>query len=426
MPEEKKDGKERKVWTYKNFEALLALPERLAHFLRLWFHIPKTDWDFMVAKVRQGSPYLEWSRSKGKGKGRRFFAAPCPELMRAQRSILDRFLSSVPVHFARHGGQVGSSIFTNAEHHAGFAKTVFAVDIVNAFPSVYRSRVRACLWKPFEFGFRQFAGVEFTPEERKAMLETVVDLLVWKDRLPQGPPTSPRVFDIVCGKMDQGLFELIQANSSPLQSYRLSIYADNITISSDGAIPQEVQQEAVKIISDCGFYTHSRPDKMAYFSPETGTVPVVTGLVILPDGRVLMHPNKVNQLRGRLTRLLRQETWDRVLRGEVAGVLGFIRQVYPFGTDKKVPSKLRKVVASAEARLGTIPGTNSDKDIAPVIPPDGKPLTPPEEKKEKPKKKASKAKAKKSKSSKHPPGAKEMILPLPQEAVEEVPEAVCV
>lgn len=425
MPEENKP-KKKQEWTYKNFEAFLALPERLAYFLRLWFHLSKTDWDFLAAKVRQGNPYLEWSRSKGKGKGRRFFAAPCPELMKIQRSILDRFLSSVPVHFARHGGQVGSSIFTNAEHHAGFAKTVFAVDIVNAFPSVYRSRVRACLRKPLEFGFRQFAGVEFTPEEREQMLETLVDLLVWKDRLPQGPPTSPRVFDIVCGQMDQGLFELIQANSSPLQSYRLSIYADNITISSDGNIPEEIQQEAVKVIRDCGFHTHSRPDKMMYFSPETGTVPVVTGLVILPDGRTLMHPNKVNQMRGRLTRLLRQETWDRVLRGEVAGVLGFIRQVYPFGGEKKVPSKLRKVVASAEARLGTIPGTNSDKDMAPVIPPDGKPLIPPEEKKEGPKKKTSKPKAKKSKSSKRSSGAKEIILPLSQRVTEEVPEAVCV
>ena len=423
MPEGNKP-KKKQEWTYKNFEALLALPERLAHFLRLWFHLSKTDWDFLAAKVRQGNPYLEWSRSKGKGKGRRFFAAPCPELMKVQRAVLDRFLSSVPVHFARHGGQVGSSIFTNAEHHAGFAKTVFAVDIVNAFPSVYRSRVRACLWKPFEFGFRQFAGVEFTPDERKLMLETLVDLLVWKDRLPQGPPTSPRVFDIVCGKMDQGLFEIIQKNSTPFQSYRLSIYADNITMSSDGAIPEEIRLAVVKVITDCGFYTHSRPDKMAYFSPETGTVPVVTGLVILPDGRVLMHPNKVNQLRGRLTRLLRQETWDRVLRGEVAGVLGFIRQVYPFGGEKKVPSKLRKVVASAEARLGTIPGTNSDKDMAPVIPPDGKPLTSPPEKKEEPKKKTSKSKAKKSKSSKRSSGAKEIILPLPQGVAEKVSEAV--
>lgn len=425
MPNEDKP-KQKKEWTYKNFEAFLALPERLAYFLRLLFHLSKADWDFLAAKVRQGNPYIEWSRSKGKGKGRRFFAAPCPELKKVQRAILDRFLSSVPVHFARHGGQVGSSIFTNAEHHAGFAKTMFAVDIVNAFPSVYRSRVRACLWKPFEFVFRQFAGVTFTPSEREQMLETLVDLLVWKDRLPQGPPTSPRVFDIVCGPMDQGLFELANKSSSPFQSFRLSIYADNISISSDGAIPEKIREEVVKVISDCGFHTHSRPDKMMYFSPETGTVPVVTGLVVLPDGRVLMHPNKVNQMRGRLTRLLRQENWDSVVRGEVAGVLGFIRQVYPFGGEKKVPSKLRKVVASAEERLGTVPGTNSDRDLEPVIPPDGKPLTPPPKQKGEPKVKTSKAKAKKSKSSKRSSGAKELILPSTQEVTVRVHEPMFV
>ena len=133
---------------FKNFEAVLALPERLAHYLRLWFHLRKTDWDFAMDKLRQGKPYKEWSKSKGRGKPRRYFAAPCPELMHVQRAILNRFLSQVVVHCARHGGARGSSILTNAQHHAGFAKEMFAMDIVNAFPSTFRSRVRACLRKP--------------------------------------------------------------------------------------------------------------------------------------------------------------------------------------------------------------------------------------------------------------------------------------
>ena len=335
-----------------DFQTVLNLPERLAQYLRLWFHINKVDWDFMLDKIRQGKSYREWSKSKGRGKGRRYFAAPCDELKKVQKSILNQFLSQVLVHFSRHGGVRGSSILTNADHHVGFAKTVFAVDIVNAFPSVFRSRVRACLCKPFTFGLRQFGGVKFSKKDVKMLLESVVDLLVWKDRLPQGPPTSPRVFEIVCGKTDQTLFELVAKNSTAFQEYRLSIYADNITVSSDHDIPVEFRNEVVAIIQKNGFITHSRKDKMQYFSPETGTVPVVTGLVITNDNRLLMHPDKVNQFRGRLGRLLKQEVWNATERGEIAGMLGYIRQIYPVG--KKVPSKIRKQVELAESRLGKV------------------------------------------------------------------------
>lgn len=340
----------REEWVYKNFEAILALPERLASYLRLWFHLPKAEWDFAIDKMRQKKAYREWSKSKGRGKGRRYFAAPCAELKLVQRAVLNRFLSQITVHFCRHGGQLGSSIMTNVGHHAGFAKTVFAVDIVNAFPSVYRSRVRACLRKPFNFGLRQFAGVAFSEDDQKQMLESVVDLMILKDRLPQGPPTSPRLFDIVCGKMDQELFELIQTNSTPFQSYRISVWLDNITISSDGDIPEELRAKVAETIRDNGFFVHTRDDKMKYFSPETGEVPVITGLVI-GEGGVTMAPRKVNQLRGRLTRLCRLAEWDAQMRGEVAGILGFVRQVYPHG-GRRLPSKLREIVEMAETRFG--------------------------------------------------------------------------
>ena len=349
MAKRKKKEKKKDPKQVTDFAALLELPERLAQYLRLLFHVNKVDWDFMVDKVRQGSPYKEWSKSKGKGRGRRYFAAPCEELKKVQRGLLNQFLLQIPVHFSRHGGVKGSSILTNAEHHIGFAKTVFAIDIVDAFPNVYRSRIRACLKKPFEFRLRQFAGIEITDEDKKQLLETIVDLLAYKDRLPQGPPTSPRIFEIVSGKTDTELFDLVQTNSNAFQGYRLSIYADNITISSDGDTPEEFRKGVVKIIQSNGFHTHTRKDKMTYFSPQTGTVPVITGLVIPEDGRLLMHPNKVNQFRGALHTLLKNPNWDETEKGKVAGITGFIRQIYPLG--KNVPSKLKKVLEEAEKRF---------------------------------------------------------------------------
>jgi len=431
---ESKRRRRRKEWTYKNFGAVLALPDRLAHYLRLWFHISKADWDFMLDKLRQENAreaewktkpenkgkvykasgvaaYREWSKSKGRGKGRRYFAAPCPELKNVQRAILQRFLSQVTAHFIRHGGQVGSSILTNVEHHAGFAQTVFAVDIMNAFPSVYRSRVAAVLGKPFRFGLRQFQGVNFTDEKREKcggrcevhqMLDAVVDILVWKDRLPQGPPTSPRVFDIVCGKMDLGLYELVEANSNAFQSYRLTVWSDNVTLSSDGEIPVEVREKLVAVVRNNGFAVHTSDDKMVYYSPETGVVPIVTGLVIGRDGVITMAPNKVNQIRARLHGLDRYMTWDEKLRGEVAGLVGFVRQVYPRGS-RKLPSKLREAMETVEAR---ILASRSQVTVTPV--------------EAKPAKRKAKSKPKVSgktarKGPRKPPSVKETVSP--QEAI---------
>lgn len=359
---------------YHNFKVLLDLPERLAIYLRLWFHLKKSDWDFTIDVIRQENAYKEWSKSKGRGKSRRHFAAPCEELKTIQKAILNRFLSSVSVHFIRHGGQVGSSIITNVEHHISFAKEVFAVDIVNAFPSARRSRVRACLRKPFEYGLKQFKGVEFTDEDKNLLLEAVVDLIVWKDRIPQGPPTSPRLFDIVCGKMDQELFEFTEINSTPFQSYRLTIWTDNVTLSSDGQITQEIKDGIVSIIRKNGFFVHTNEEKMQHFSPGNGTVPVITGLVIAPGSEsITMAPRKVNQIRGRLNNLAKKVLWDEKTKGEAAGLLGFVRQVYPKG--KNVPSKLKSVVEKTEARIhncwAVLPSHDDiqEDNVAPVVNP---------------------------------------------------------
>ena len=359
--------RQRQEWTYEDFRVVLDLPERLSMYLRELLHLDKASWDFCLDKIRQyktwqaakkADPetkrlprtkvaYFEWSKSKGRGRGRRYFAAPCPEMKLVQKAILNRLLAPIPVHFCRHGNQPGSSIMSNAQRHVGFAKAVFSVDIINAFPTVFRSRVFANLKKPFGFVLRQFAGVEFSEDDVKLMLETLCDLICLHDRLPQGPPTSPRILDIVCAKMDSDLYALLEKNSTAFQSYRITAWADDITISSDGEIPEELRAEVLKVIRDNGFIPHTREDKTKYFSPETGEVPVVTGIVIGRDGRLTMAPKKVNQLRATLHQALKRKDWDAQIRGKVAGTMGYIRQIYP----DKLPSALRELVLQSEARM---------------------------------------------------------------------------
>ena len=277
-----KRRRRKEEFKFEDFRKILELPERLAVFLREWLHIDKVTWDFCLDRIRQHKAgqrpaYKEWSKSKGPGKGRRYFAAPCSELKVIQKAILDRILASTPVHCARHGNQRGSSIISNALRHSGFAKAIFSVDIVNAFPTVFRSRIKANLKKPFWFGLRQFAGVEFSAEDKEMMLESLADLLAYHDRLPQGPPTSPRILDIVCMKMDTAIYALLAQNTTPFQEYRFTAWADDLTISTNGAeIPVELREGILKIIRENGFIPHTRADKTVYYSPETGKVPMVT------------------------------------------------------------------------------------------------------------------------------------------------------
>ncbi|MDO8599671.1 MAG: hypothetical protein Q7S02_06210 [bacterium] len=412
----KKKRRRRREWHSRDFEAILALPDRLAAFLRLMLHLDKATWDFCLDKLRQEQEaqaewralpgnaektrrcviaYREWSKSKGPGKGWRRFAAPCEELKIVQRAILQRFLATIPVHFARHGNQTGASIRTNAAAHIG-ARAVFSVDLIHAFPTVTRARVRANLRKPFAFALRQFAGVIFSqaPVELRnrvgqakdddarshviaemlqhdvdAMVEALVDLMMLRDRLPQGPPTSPRILDIVCMQMDKAIWALAHEGSSTFQRFRFTAWADDLTMSSDDEIPEELRTAILEAIRANGFVPHTRADKTKYFSPETGEVAVVTGLVITRDGRLTMAPRKLNQLRARLHHSLVLPEWDDEVLGLVAGTLGFVRQVYP----EKLPSKLRTSVAQAEARIAAMRAGRAYAALAVPLPPDIEP-----------------------------------------------------
>ena len=345
MPKKKKE-KTNPLDQYTDFGTILVLSERLAQYLRLLFKLDKATWNFALDKIRQGKAYKEWRKFKGRGKGYRHFAAPCAELKTVQRAIKAQFLDQIPIHFSRYGCQGGTGIVEHAAAHMG-NKAAFGVDIINAYPTVLRSRIRKCLQKPFRFMLRQFGDVDWLEDDVKNMLESVVDLLCLHDRLPQGPPTSPRILGIVCYKMDTALFSYLNERTSPLQGFSMTSWFDDITVSSDKEIPEEMRDKILALIKEHGFIPHTRPDKTKYFSPETGEVPIVTGVVICPDGRLTMAPRKVNQLRAAFNNWLKIEVWDEHILGKVNGTLGAVRQLYP----EKLPSKLRVLVGKVEDRL---------------------------------------------------------------------------
>jgi len=363
MSRKKTRKKSRNIARGNNFVTVLSMnDDRLCRIIRQIISVSKGDWDLLMSVLQNGAGYKVIRISKGKGKPPRIIHAPHEELKKVQRKVLNRFLSEIPTHSARHGGgQKGTSIFTGAAKHTQ-SSHMFSTDVVNAFPSILRSRVRACLKPHLKRVLYQFRPLVFEFEEKRdprekptsdgdIILEGLIDLLVFDDRLPQGPPSSPRLLDIVSYKMDCDLWRLAQESSNLGDEYVYTAYVDDLSFSSAVPIPEEVQQKMLTIVRDNGFHPHHSPEKTKYHGPDTGFHPVITGILIR-DGMMHLPTRKQNQLRARLHNLnVVKEVWSDNERGEVAGLLGFIRQVYPLDSHRKLPSKLRDQVLFSENRL---------------------------------------------------------------------------
>lgn len=352
----------------KNFETIISLPTRLTVLLQEFLHVNKRQWDIMVSKFieekelemawkanlantgrqyRCSIIYREFAVRKGRGPGWRHIAAPHNSFLKPiQKKILRQFIDQIPVHFMCHGGQRGSGITTNAEVHVGH-KHVFSVDIVNAFPSVFRSRMKAALLGVFNKRAAEFRGIKLTDEDRKMMVDAIIDMICLHDRLPQGPPTSPRMLNVVTYEMQKQLYELAMSTKEPLVDFRLTVYADDIVLSSKDEIPEWLRKKMVAVIEANGFITHTRKDKMTYYAPSTGKVPMVTGLLLTPDGGYKISPSKQNQLRALFYQAIQKPEWDKETYDHIQGEVAFLRQIMP----DKVPSQLKKHLAAVELRI---------------------------------------------------------------------------
>lgn len=332
---------------YKTFEAVLGLPVRLAIIFRQVFRINKDDWDFCLDALRRGSAYRTWTRSKGRNKKGRPISSPIEPLMFVQRKILDNFLTSFRTHANRHSNTKGCSTVTALEMHVKKNLRVREIDLMNAFPTVKRSRIKGVLKGPFFKAIRkEFEGVEISDDDLANMLEALADLLCLKDTLPQGTCSSPKLFDICCYAMDCALTKLLLENQTSFQKYTYTAIVDNLVFSSTDEIPQELVDAAMDIIRNHGFIPHTKPEKNRYYSPQTGTVPKLLGLVLTPDGSITMAPRKVNQFRARLYQYLKMSEWSDTIRAKVNGDLGYIKMIYP----NKLPAKLRKYVSMIQER----------------------------------------------------------------------------
>ena len=183
--------------------------------------------------------YRDFEIPKRSGGSRRI-TAPAPDLKRLQRRILRRLLARLAPHPAATGFEPGYSIVSHAFGHRGKA-LVIRLDLVDFFPSIPESRIH---------------GVFAAHGWGREASDLLTRLTTWGGRLPQGAPTSPKLSNLACHRMDARLTGLAEK----LSAY-YSRYADDLTFSFEAEPGYELSAllRAVReIVADEGHRVHIR------------------------------------------------------------------------------------------------------------------------------------------------------------------------
>lgn len=175
--------------------------------------------DLPEQQLRDLTPaYREFSIPKSTT-GSRDICAPSDELKQVQRRILRRLLTRLGTHPAAVGFQRGESIVTHARRHVGQA-VVIRFDLANFFDSTSDARVQ-----------RYFRKIGWN----RAAARLLTRLCTWIGSLPQGAPTSPRLSNLVNGRLDARLAGLAESFGAVY-----SRYADDLTFSFAEYRPDDV------------------------------------------------------------------------------------------------------------------------------------------------------------------------------------------
>jgi len=160
--------------------------------------------------IRAKYLYKVYEIPKTNGSYRRI-AQPSRELKAVQAWILRNILDKLSPSEHCKGFEKGSSILDNASPHVG-ANYVLTVDLKDFFPSVNASKI-----------FGVFSSIGYN----KQMCVLLTNLCTFEGGLPQGAPTSPKLANLTCARLDARIHGY--AGSRGIVYTR---YADDLTLSA--------------------------------------------------------------------------------------------------------------------------------------------------------------------------------------------------
>ncbi|EGO9008664.1 RNA-directed DNA polymerase [Enterococcus faecalis] len=236
------------------------------HFRRL-LGLEKTDFYNILFKLEYQYHEVEIPKKK-QGELRTLFL-PSIKLKYMQRWILDNILYSQECNNEVTGFVPSKSIIDNAKPHIG-QKYILKLDIQDFFPSISKIRV-----------FLMFKHFGYTND----LSNTLSNICIYKNELPQGAPSSPYIANLVCKKMDSRFLGLCKKNN-----LKYTRYADDITISGGKSV-YKFKQFFINIVTDEKFFVNKKKVKLL----KNGDRKQVTGIVI--NEKLSVPKNIIRDLR---------------------------------------------------------------------------------------------------------------------------------
>jgi retron-type reverse transcriptase len=252
----------------------------------------------------------------------RRIAQPSRELKAVQAWILRNILNKLQASAYSKGFELNTSILDNATPHVG-STFVLNIDLEDFFSSISAASVYSIF---FSIGYDQSIAAALT------------NLCVFQGALPQGAPTSPKLANLVCLRMDAR----IQGYSGP-RGIAFTRYADDITLSAQ-TLKKVANARAVVeqiIVSENLRINHSKT-KIA----GTWRRREVTGLVLNATA-VALGRTQVRKVRAKIYNVF---VGKSIAYAEVNGWLA-----YAYGVDRSACRKLWQFVERLKAQFPLSP-----------------------------------------------------------------------
>ncbi len=279
--------------------------------------------------IKHRSDYRKILKPKKDGTMREIFS-PHRSLKLFQKNFLDFLYQEFGFKGFEyiHGFVPKRSCLTNANIHLG-SRFVFKLDLHKAFPSVKIRHIKYALQKIYKWNDPCIED----------FFRLVIPLITLRGELPQGAPASPHLINLVL--IHSGLVEKVREFLSRRWTYdfKLSLYADDFTVSSKRPIPWEIKKGLIDLIERSSDFRVNR-NKIFYFNRKS-VAPIVTGLKLVsyrvPGERLnVVHPSKdyVKRVRGMIHKATyfigdKEELED--LMHQVSGHIAHMKSIYSGG-----------------------------------------------------------------------------------------------
>jgi RNA-directed DNA polymerase len=229
---------------------------------RLLYLLRGIEWLELKKIIEEKSSYYHsWVQKTKKPDGsvkHREIDATKRRLRYLQLQINERILVKIPLPDAAHGGIKGRDCVTNAKRHLG-KKYHWQTDLRDFYPSITTEMVE-----------RYFLSHGFS----KVVSRIISELVTYKNRLPQGAPTSTTIANLVfsdCGEKIRRICEK--------QGVTYGTFIDDVTLSAQNDLGDVIGPIAA--VMNAGGYKLHR-----------GKTKKVTGVIDMPGVRVRNnHPS---------------------------------------------------------------------------------------------------------------------------------------